>query len=62
MTLAKKPTIRSMQHLVLCKELACIAAFNLDQWPKAQKSVYRAIRILASNAVKKPSLEESGRR
>lgn len=50
----KRPTVRSLQHLVLCKELACIAAFNLDQWPRAQKIVYRAIRILAADAVKKP--------
>lgn len=32
----------------LCKELVCLAAFNLDGQPNAQKKVYEAVRVLQS--------------
>jgi hypothetical protein len=46
----RKPHARSKPTPIkgdeLCKQLACIAAFNLSDRPKAADAIYRAIRTL----------------
>lgn len=42
----QSPAAPSRDRIELCKRLAGVAAFNLDEWPGAQKTVYAAIREL----------------